>query len=171
MSWNGYNHHISELYGGEQYGNTIATGFFATRSFDDISGTLSGVWTVKIPANGSYFKINSTPTSDNINPSAAVPDDNAQINGGAIYKSAEQTGSNEYNRQVRFYTNMGTIITDGDVVFGIVIDNLYAPNAQAGFMAAEAAPTDVPTLGDNDSVLATPDDKYEQSEFNTKPID
>lgn len=171
VSWNGDNHPISELYGGEQYGNTIATGFFATRSFDDISGTLSGVWTVKIPANGSYFKINSTPTSDNINPSAAVPDDNAQINGGAIYKSAEQTGSNEYNRQVRFYTNMGTIITDGDVVFGIVIDNLYAPNAQAGFMAAEAAPTDVPTLGDNDSVLATPDDKYEQSEFNTKPID
>ena len=179
VTGNGLNEKVSDSYGGTQYGNTIATGFFAKRTFDATYENISGVWTINVPVIDTFLKVpQSELTADGKAPSETYPhltgeaiiaDENVNTGAGSIFKASGE--NNEYNKQFRFYTEMDTTITDGDVVFGIVIDNLYAPNAQAGFMAAEAAPTDVPTLGDNDSVLATPDDKYEQSEFNTKPID
>ena len=179
VTGNALNEKVSDSYGGTQYGNTIATGFFAKRTFDATYENISGVWTINVPVIDTFLKVpQSELTADGKAPSETYPhltgeaiiaDENVNTGAGSIFKASGE--NNEYNKQFRFYTEMDTTITDGDVVFGIVIDNLYAPNAQAGFMAAEAAPTDVPTLDDDDSVLATPDDKYEQSEFDQIPID
>ncbi|HIU56954.1 MAG TPA: hypothetical protein IAA61_03960 [Candidatus Ornithomonoglobus merdipullorum] len=171
----------NNTYGGSKYGNTIATGFFAEREFklnDNNSIDLSGVWTINIPAHGSYFKMKDVDEidSNHILEEPVVPCDKAESNPGAIYKA--QQGSNNYNRQVKFSVG-GTTITGGNaqVTFGIVIDNLYAPNAQAGFRVNGTSSN---KLDNSNSVPATTEQPYDQSKLDaigstsstdTQPID
>lgn len=156
----------NNTYGGSKYGNTIATGFFAEREFElnnNNSIDLSGVWTINIPALGSYFKMKDVDeiVSDHILEEPVVPCDKAESNPGAIYKARQ--GSNNYNRQVKFSVG-GTTITGGNarVTFGIVIDNLYAPNAQAGFRVNGTSSNE---LDNSNSVPATTEQPYDQSKL------
>lgn len=160
--------YTDEKYGGELYGNTIATGFFADRTFNGVTADLSGTWTINIPASGTFFKMSSWDeiNSDNIENEPTVPNDKAQNNGGAIYKAVS---GKEYNRQVKFYVN-GPKVTGGEVVFGIVIDNLYAPNAQAGFRAGENTES-LDVLNDDNSVTVTKPGEYDPTALDRLTID
>ena len=153
-------------YGGEQYGNTISTGFFTERSFADENNSvrINGTWTIYIPASGTYFKITdgNKNSYENIAPTPVVTDSPEVANNqGAIYR-AESSTSN-YNRQVKVHVNDSVTITgSGAVVFGIVVDDLYAPNAYAGFKLGK---TEGINLDDNNSVIADEEHEYDQSKL------
>lgn len=159
-------------YGGEQYGNTISTGFFTERSFADENSSvqINGTWTINIPASGTYFKITDENKNsyENIAPTPVVTDSPEVANNqGAIYR-AESSTSN-YNRQVKVHVNDSVTITgSGAVVFGIVVDDLYAPNAYAGFKLGGTEGTE---LDESNSVISDKNNEYDQSEFDRIPID
>ena len=154
-------------YGGEQYGNTISTGFFTERSFADENSSvlINGTWTIYIPANGTYFKITDTNLDDykNIDNDDPVVTDSPEVanNQGAIYRAESSTAN--YNRQVKVHVDDNVTITgSGAVVFGIVVDDLYAPNAYAGFKLGVTEGID---LDNNNSVIADEEHEYNQSDF------
>ena len=152
---------MSELYGGEKYGNTISTGFFAKRTFEDATVDLSGTWSINIPANGTYFKIavEDVDSYVHINKSPVFENDNAEYNRGAIYKAADNT-ENNYNRQVQFYVDGPTVSGNSEIIFGIIVDNLYAPNAQAGFRLGGNT-AGLGELNESNSVTVTEQNEYD----------
>ena len=160
---------VSELYGGEKYGNTISTGFFAKRKFEVATVDLSGTWSINIPANGTYFKIavEDVASYEHIDTTPVLGDDNAKYNSGAIYKAADNT-ENNYNRQVQFYVDGPTVSGNSEIIFGIIVDNLYAPNAQAGFrLGGNTEGLDV--LNNSNSVTVTEQNKYDPTALDKLP--
>ena len=152
---------VSELYGGEKYGNTISTGFFAKRKFEVATVDLSGTWSINIPANGTYFKIavEDVDSYEHINKTPVLDNDKAEYNSGAIYKAADNT-ENNYNRQVQFYVDGPTVSGNSEIIFGIIVDNLYAPNAQAGFRFGDNT-EGLDVLNNSNSVTVTEQNKYD----------
>lgn len=49
-------------------------------------------------------------------------------------------------------SSSGVVLTDATVKFGLVIDNLYAPNASAGFKISYEKPVGVPELDLDNSI-------------------
>lgn len=149
-------------YGGTRYGNTVSTGFFLERSFDNSANT-SGIWTINIPANGTYIKVADGKFNENdyphLNDIPVVEDETntEDPNKGAIYEASDNAGEHNYNRQIKLYVESQTTITNGTAVFGIVIDNLYSPNAQAGFKVTQDKENAI-VLDNDNSVYA---DDYE----------
>ena len=171
VTGNGSDTPVSEFYGGERYGNTISTGFFAKRNFEEIdtSVELSGTWAINIPANGTYFKIadEDVDSYQHINKTPVLDDDNAEYNSGAIYEAADVPGEN-YNRQIKFYVDGPTVSGSSEIIFGIIVDNLYAPNAQAGFQLGENT-EDLDELNESNSVTATEPSDYDPTELDSLP--
>ena len=148
----------NSTYGNEKYGNTISTGFFTTRTIgeNNSSVNLRGVWTIYLSSENAYMKTQSSNDS-NISGEAVVTDtEDTEVFNGAIYPAGSAL-----DRIVKFSVD-GPTVTGGTVVFGIVIDNLYAPNARAGFRVNG---TDDDALNQNNSVIATPNDEYDQSKL------
>ena len=154
-------------YGGDEYGNTISTGFFTTRQF---STTIkpSGIWTIQIPENGTYFKIPDGSSASDIgnlklDTTKSLKDsDEVKNNKGTIYAVQDKDGENNLKLQM-FVESDTTISGDGSVQFGLIIDNLYAPNATAGFKETNEHEVNVIELDENNSIY-TSDKNYEHDE-------
>lgn len=137
--------------GGELYGNTISTGFMAeVQNVASDSVRNNVLWTITIPnpaatrgnGHGLYVKDvkGESPTSEMFinsayNKETVISDDpKAKILNGDIVKINGFDG-NETKAVIRLYDNQGTFITGkGAVLYGIVIDGLYAPDATAEIM-------------------------------------
>lgn len=127
--------------GTSDFGNTIATGFMTKRDFT--YSTNSGKWTLILPSSGAYIK-KSGETSG-----AAIADTDAvKINNGGIFSVSNELDTTPVTVNV----TLPTTVTGGSAVFGIIIDGIYAPNAQAGFTAG-ASDGDI-TLDENNSISA-----------------
>lgn len=157
----------SDKYGGDVYGNTISTGFFTTRQFSTTSKP-SGIWTILIPENNTYFKIPNGTSESNIG--TLVLDENniledsseVKYNSGTIYGVKDTSGDN--NLKIQVYVESDTTISgEGKVQFGLIIDNLYAPNATAGFKETEQKPANVIELNESNSIY-TNNGKYQHNE-------
>ena len=131
----------SDDLGGNEYGNTIATGYFVTREFDTNTTTIpSGVWTINIDEDNAFVKLaDSSADSSGVSGQAVVTDSKevSQENKGAIYKASDL--GNGFKQQLKLYVGSGTKITGGTVTFGLIIDGLYAPHSQAGFKATTSS--------------------------------
>lgn len=159
-------------YGGSEYGNTIATSFHITRDFTGTTTMPGGVWTIYLPVNGTYMKVPETDNRndyDHVDFNRQVVKDNTNTgksNYGTIYdmKSSDDARTEKFSVYVGGHSNL--TLTDATVVFGIVIDNVYAPNATAGFKVESEKPTDVPELNDDNSIYThyKEDGKYEHDE-------
>lgn len=159
----------SGKYGGDEYGNTISTGFFTTRQFSTPEKP-SGIWTIQIPENGTYFKIpdgNAKNIGDlNLDKSKMLVDSpNVQYNRGTIYAVQNTGGANNLKIQVFVGTDT-TIAGEGNVQFGLIIDNLYAPNATAGFRETDDSDVSdgIIALDDTNSIYSKQTDGYDHNE-------
>lgn len=154
-------------YGGEEYGNTISTGFFTTRQFSTPSHP-SGIWTIQIPENGTYFKIPDGSSASDIgnlelDTAKSLKDSDAvKNNKGTIYAVQDKDGENNLKLQM-FVESDTTISGDGSVQFGLIIDNLYAPNATAGFKETNEHAINIIELDESNSIY-TSDKNYEHDE-------
>ncbi len=136
--------------GGEKYGNTISTGFMAeVQNIASYSVRNNILWTITIPnpatldnRHGLYVKdvdgkdfTSKMFTNSADNKETVISDDpKAQILNGDIVK-IKGFDENETKAVIRLYDNQGTVITGkGAVLYGIVIDGLYAPDATAEIM-------------------------------------
>ncbi len=131
--------------GGDEYGNTIATSFTA-RIANNGTSRNSIIWTVTIPkpTDDSPVFVKKLTTDEGIPLSSAftfnnnaVLTDSESVNDsyeGSIYKATGFTQDSENADSVSFsaYDNISTTVTTtGGVIYGFVIDNLYAPGATA----------------------------------------
>lgn len=159
----------SGSYGGDEYGNTISTGFFTKRQFSTPEKP-SGIWTIQIPENGTYFKIPDAGTSTNTigtlkldKSNSGLSDSiNVQNNKGTIYGVENQNGTTNLTLQV-FVGTETTISGNGSVQFGLIIDNLYAPEARAGFRETSTKPNNIIELNESNSIY-TNDKSYDHNE-------
>lgn len=156
-------------YGGNVYGNTISTSFTLTRDFSGYTtDDIGGVWTVKLPTVGTYMKV---PYGDDIvykylnKDDVVVEDNGVEFNSGTIYGTQEGLNTTE---QFQFYVHSNTTVSgNGTAVFGLVIDNVYAPNATAGFKVTTEKPYDVGELDNTNSIYTenkTSNDDYVHNE-------
>lgn len=137
------------VYGENEYGNTISTTFKTTQAISDASMSY-GVWTVDLTADGSYVK--STAGKEG----AIVTDgENVKNNKGAIYvMDSEKAGT------YTLYFDKTTILSgEGEVVFGLVIDGLYAPDAVGAFEFTNDTPTGV-ELTESNSIFKGAGEDY-----------
>lgn len=160
-------------YGGDEYGNTISTGFFTTRQFSTPEKP-SGIWTIQIPENGTYFKIPDGSSAFNrssafnignleLDTEKSLKDSNEVTNNrGTIYAVKNTGGANNLKIQVFVGTDT-TISGNGNVQFGLIIDNLYAPNATAGFRETDDSDS-VMGLNDSNSIYSKQTDGYDHNE-------
>ena len=131
--------------GGDEYGNTIATSFTA-RIANNGTSRNSIIWTVTIPnpANDSPVFVKKLTTDEDIPlrsffafDDTAVLTDSESVDAshkGSIYKATGFTQDSGNADSVSFsaYDNISTTVTTtGGVIYGFVIDNLYAPGATA----------------------------------------
>lgn len=140
-------------YGGNVYGNTISTSFTLTRDFSGYTtDDIGGVWTVVLPTLGTYMKVSE---NDGVNyqyidtNDPVVEDKDVKYNSGTIYGTQEGLNTTD---QFQFYVHSSTTVTNGTAVFGLVIDNVYAPNATAGFKVTNGNTENLGELGDNNSI-------------------
>lgn len=159
---------FTDGYGGNVYGNTISTSFTLERDFSGYTTDVSGVWTVKLPTVRTYMKV---PDDDDIDykyideSNIVVADNGVEFNSGTIYGTKEESNTTE---RFQFYVHSSTTVTNGTAVFGLVIDNVYAPNATAGFKVTTTdKPGDVGALNDTNSIYTVNNvgkDDYEHKE-------
>ena len=150
----------SDDLGGNEYGNTIATGYFVTREFDGESTKIpSGVWTINIDEDDAFVKLAN---SSGVSGQAVVTDSNevSQENKGAIYKASDL--GDRFKQQLKLYVGSGTTITGGTVTFGLIIDGLYAPHSQAGFKATTSSKGAADITKDSE-LMAKPQDGEPES--------
>lgn len=155
---------FTDGYGGDLYGNTISTSFTLTRDFSGhTTDDIGGVWTVYIPTNGTFMKVPSDSTGIDyiyldMEDSGKVVEDtgDVQYNKGTIY-ATKKGDEFDQTEKFEFYVHSNTTVTDGTAVFGLVIDNVYAPNATAGFKVTTATdkPDGVGELDDENSIYTT----------------
>lgn len=166
--------------GGSKYGNTIATGFFVKRDFGSTAEKLSGVWTITVPVVGTFIKVpdgeidNGDPDSKKYphlsKENHVISDINVTTGSGSIYKAEpiDSDGVANPTKQYRFYAESDTKVSGGgSAVFGVIIDNLYAPNATAGFRQFDSKESAKITneLTDENSVNADKETDYDQSKL------
>ena len=72
-------------------------------------------------------------------------------NKGTIYATKTDSAFDQ-TEKFQFYVGSGTTLSGGSVIFGLVIDNVYAPKATAGFKVTDTQPDDVGALDDNNSI-------------------
>ena len=131
--------------GGDEYGNTIATSFTA-RIANNGTSRNSIIWTVTIPnpTDDSPVFVKKLTTDEDIPlrsffafDDTAVLTDSESVDAshkGSIYKATGFTQDSGNADSVSFsaYDNISTTVTTtGGVIYGFVIDNLYAPGATA----------------------------------------
>lgn len=140
------------VYGENEYGNTISTTFKTTQAISDASMSY-GVWTVDLTADGSYVK--STAGKEG----AIVTDgENVKNNKGAIY-AVDNSDKKEY--KLYFDKSKTTILSgEGEVVFGLVIDGLYAPSATAEFEFKDTAPEGATEMTNDNSIFKGAGEDY-----------
>lgn len=143
-------HYYEANIGGELYGNTISTGFMAeVQNIASYSVRNNVLWTITIPnpdtlenGHGLYVKDvdgeDSTSkmfTNNDGNKETVISDDpKTQILKGSIMQITSFDDSKS-EAVIQLYDNPGTFITGrGAVLYGIVIDGLYAPDARAEIM-------------------------------------
>lgn len=149
---------LSGGYGGAKYGSTIATSFSITRDFSGTEALPGGVWTVYLPTNGTFVKIPDGEADSALYPfadlSSPVVSDSGEIehNKGAVYRMQESAIGKTDKFRLYAGSSSGVVLTDATVRFGLVIDNLYAPNATAGFKITSEPPQDVPVLDSENSI-------------------
>ncbi len=123
---------------GVVFGNTISTGFIPSITGND--STIKSVdINVDIPA-GSYIKVPYNETSAWATDTNAVLTDEGNVvyNKGSIFKLTDKQAVN-----VKY--NLPEISSTGAITFGLIFDNLYAPNAVAAAeYKADAVTTDTP---------------------------
>lgn len=145
-------------YGGGKYGNTIATAFSITRDFSGTESLPGGVWTVYLPTNSAFIKIpdgeEDSSVYTNVDLENPVVSDSYGVdhNKGSIY--GMQSSAIGRTEMFRLYAGSGSgvVLTDATVKFGLVIDNLYAPNASAGFKITSEKPSGIPALDWDNSI-------------------
>lgn len=125
------------------YGNTIATGF--TLQTNGVTGYSFDRcrWTFTIPVDRTYIKIlddeNKSSFLFEVNETPILTDEKVRTNKGAIYKvngvrENENTSASGDKVTIRVIDKLPTVLTgDSVVMYGMVIDNLYAPSASAVF--------------------------------------
>ena len=148
--WYNYGDNEKQYYnnkGGKLYGNTISTGFMAeVQNIASYSVRNNILWTITIPnpstlkeGNGLYVKnvnreesVADTFTSDQSKKKIVLTDGNdTQILQGNIMEISS-FDDDKNNAVIQLYDNPGTVITGrGAVLYGVVIDGLYAPDATA----------------------------------------
>ena len=133
---------ISKNHEGNSYGNTISTGFVANMNQMDNNTTVSNcVWTITIPVDNTYVKsadgkqmnFGSGGKMEFKSEPVLSDSNNVVHNYGNIYEVSEISNSTSDNKiTLKFKDNLPATLT-GDIVvtYGLVIDNLYAPGAQA----------------------------------------
>lgn len=144
---------FTDGYGRDLYGNTISTSFTLTRDFSGYTtDDIGGVWTVVLPTLGTYMKVSE---NDGVNyqyidkNDPVVEDKDVKYNSGTIYGTQEGLNTAD---QFQFYVGSGTTLSGGNVRFGLVIDNVYAPNATAGFKVTDIQSGDVKELDNTNSI-------------------
>lgn len=144
------------IYGGYEYGNSISTTFKTTQAISDI-GYNYGVWTVDLSQGNSYVK-SSTGTG------TAVVEDGTNVNNnkGGIYATEK---ANRKNYTLYFNKSQTTVLSgEGGVVFGLVIDGLYAPDAAATFEFKETAPDGATELTKDNSIFKADGESYQHND-------
>ena len=116
------------------YGNTISTGFITTLNVGEGQTGSSVAWKVSVPKDTEvYVKTGSSGTLDATNgwsqlignDGEVFDDDGATKNPGRIYKT------NGTGFDLKFRYDLGVTVSEGtQVVFGIVLDNIYAPESE-----------------------------------------
>ena len=159
-------------YGGSEYGNTIATSFHITRDFGGSINMPGGVWTIYLPVNGTFMKVpdgDNQSDYDHVNFNTAVVRDSSnsdKANFGTIYdmKSSDDAQTEKFNIYVGGSSSI--TLTNATVNFGLIIDNVYAPKATAGFKVESQKPTDTPDVDETNSIYTDYNrgEKYEHDE-------
>ncbi len=147
------------------YGNTISTGFTVTVDGDSVSYD-SCAWTITVPdADNVFVKAAASLTNAyGFTLGEDVLTDSAAVNSGTIYKA---TGGCELKGYDKLST---TITTSGSIVYGLVIDNLYAPDATAICEFVSACPDGYTDIS-NKFVHATSIEDYQNNKKNIYNID
>lgn len=155
-------------YGRDVYGNTISTSFTLTRDFSGYytKDNIGGVWTIYIPTNGTFMKVPENDKTDyrylDFVGGQVVADTGAvQNNKGTIY-ATKKGDAFDQTEKFEFYVHSNTTVTEGTAIFGLVIDNVYARNATAGFKVTDSQPDGVGELNETNSIYT----KDENGEYN-----
>ena len=147
-------HYVGKT-GGEKYGNTISTGFMAeVQNIASYSVRNNILWTITIPnpatrgnGHGLYVKdvdsdgniVSNKFTTNSDNVQTILEDTDSPVLEGNIKKINDFDNTSDGKKSskvvIQLYDNPGTIITGrGAVLYGVVIDGLYAPDATAEIM-------------------------------------
>lgn len=137
------------IYGGNEYGNTISTTFSKNINIAD-TGHNYGVWTVDLTQGDAYVKSDAGAEGAIVTDSEAVAKNN-----GAIYAMDSEKACT-----YTLYFDKTTILSgEGEVVFGLVIDGLYAPDAVGAFEFTNDKPTGV-ELTESNSIFKGAGEDY-----------
>lgn len=129
--------------GGEDvYGSTISTGFVTRQLLDTNHQYAYSQWSITIPAPTAekpiYIKKTADATSSSFvfNTTPVIQDaDGVQVNKGNIYKVTALADDAKFITLYLFNTLFSpvTMTTDGEVelIYGITLDSIYAPGAEA----------------------------------------
>ena len=132
----------NEHSGGSQYGNTISTGFVANINKTNASDLTSKycTWTITIPADGTYIKTDDSSEINGVTLGGAVLSDaagdtgekiNDFYNKGNICK-VKNINNTEGKLTLKLYDVLPAAVSgEMTITYGIIIDNLYAPGAEA----------------------------------------
>lgn len=115
--------------GETEYGNTISTGFSAVQSFNELVYNRC-LWTIQLPADSPIYVKTADGTAPGGMTLSAAPvisdSDEVKKNKGSIYSVQSSVP-----KTIRLLDTLPTISGSGTVVFGVVLDNIYAPGATA----------------------------------------
>lgn len=157
--------------GGDDYGNTIATSF-TTRIVNKGSESWNNLyWTITLPDPAEspvYVKKSNSEKDIPLNKVYSFEDDNSTNNPvltdsttvndsyeGTIYKATGFVDTNASGSGKIVFTVFDdistTITTDGEIIYGLVIDNIYAPGALASVTYESSAGSTVNVTNDQHS--------------------
>lgn len=149
---------ITDGRGSGKYGSTVATSFSITRDFSGTEALPGGIWTIYLPTNSTFVKIphgeedSSVYTYVDLDNPVTSDSENVEYNKGSIYGMQDPAIGRTDMFRLYAGSSSGVVLTDATVKFGLVIDNLYAPNASAGFKISYEKPVGVPELDLDNSI-------------------
>lgn len=126
--------------GDSKYGNTISTGFSTVQTLNSLTINKC-LWTITIPAPTAEKPLYVKSEKPIDGATEILANDGAEYNAGAIYKMPETTEPKP--KEIKLRANLPEISGQGQAVFGVIIDNLYAPGATAVLELMEV-PTNKP---------------------------
>lgn len=122
----------------EVYSEDDLTLFNSVTDSDDDNSEINSenitfYWTVTVPVDGTYIKVsNDASPALSYKNEPILKDTNAAVNNGAIYETNGNGGTLKFKYDTGItYTGEGTSTIS--IITGIVLDDLYAPNATAKF--------------------------------------